>query len=131
MACFCTRLELVQGCQLWFTADKARQAARYSGLETTPERTGPHQLKHFHWRVQAFHGHRSRGGDTHKPSTSRSVSAVNNVEPGRECSIRAVKRGCLAHGGVVHMEIIADGPDHHLASVQAHTNLHIKALGPT
>ena len=35
----------------------------------------------------------------------------------------------LAHGRVVHVQVIANGPHHHLAAVEAHAHLHQQSLG--
>ena len=64
-----------------------------------------------------------------KPSTSRRVAAVSRIAPGRGELLHARRqvRG-LAHRRVVHVQVVANGPHHHLAGVEPDADLQRQAV---
>src|SRR5215471_10516926 len=64
------------------------------------------------------------------PSTSASVAAVSNVDPGSaSCSMRAARCVVWPHGCVVHAEIAANGAHDDVTGVQSDPDANGAALG--
>ena len=64
------------------------------------------------------------------PSASRSVSAVIRIDARRGQLLHArrqVRR--LAHRRVVHVQVVADRPHHHLPGVEPDPDVHVRRHG--
>jgi hypothetical protein len=105
--------------ELGGTADEAGEAARGGRLEPRPHRASTRHLVDLHRLTQAPDGHSPQRLDLHQaldqPQHRRRdedrARHDHLLHPGRQ-----MRR--LPHRGVVHAQVAADGPHHHLARVQ-------------
>ena len=111
-------------------ADKTRQAPRHPGLESTPQRTRPDQLEDLDGFRQPLHRDGSQGRDLHQPlHQPQGVGRQEDAPRGGELFHAGREMRRLAHGRVIHVQIIADRPHHDCAGVEAHAHLHGDAMG--
>ena len=105
------------------------QAARGHRLQPRAGRPGAHELDHLHRRRQPLDRRRAEGHRLHE--------ALDQPEGGRrhqdgagtgELLHPAGQVRGLAHRRVVHVQVAADGPHHHLARVEAHPDRHRRRL---
>ena len=110
-------------------AHKARQATRGHSLEAAVDRTGPGEFEHLHRLRQPLHRELAQRlhldqpideaeGGRRQPDTARGRQLFH---------ARGEVRG-LPHSRVVHVQVITDGPHHHLAGVQADAHVHLQAV---
>ena len=121
---------LYQRRDLGLPPDKARQATRYRRLQAPTDGTGADQLEYLHWLRQSFHRDRSQGVDLYQ---------TLDQPQGRRCLPDTARRGQLFHAGrqmrgladsrVIHVQVVADGPHHHLPRVEAHPDAQLEAVG--
>jgi hypothetical protein len=105
-------------------ADELRQPAPGSRLQARPRRASSRNLVDLHRVGESL--------DRHRPPRLDLDIALHEIERGRRqqdgagvgdlLHPRGQVRG-LADGRVVHVEVIPDGADHHLASIDADANL--------
>ena len=117
---------LAQLLQLGVPPDEPRQAARGGRGQPGAAGSGPDQLVDLDRRVQALHRHRPQRRDLDVPLGEPQRVGGEEAAPARRELLHPGRqvRG-LADGGVVHAEIAPDGPDHHLARVQARPRIWI------
>ena len=120
---------LVQGRQFRLPPHKGSQPSRCKRLQARAGRASAHQLAHLHGRGQPLDGHRAQGGDLDPALRQPQGVGRQPNAPGRRELFHAGRqvRG-LANGGVVHVQIVANGPHHHLPRVQADPDLHLDAM---
>ena len=122
---------LLQGRQLLLPSHEAGEPPRRAGLQTPADRTGPDQLKDLHGLWQPLDWKPPQGVDLDQsPSTSRRVAAVSRILPrgGELLHTRRQVRG-LAHGGIVHVQVVANRPHHDFPRVEPHAHLHLQTVG--
>jgi hypothetical protein len=77
--------------------------------------TGPEHLRHAHWRVYPFDRHRSERFDLHIAFRQAQHIGGDQDRVRHRHLFHARREMCgLAHRGIVHVEIAADGPLHYL-----------------
>ncbi len=117
--------------QFRITPDETGEAPSGGRLQTRSRRPSADQLVHLDRTVEPFHRHRPErfhldvafaepqrlAGDEH------GACRRNLLHPGGE-----VRR--LADGRVVHVEVAADRPHHHLSRIQPHSDLYRNCAGP-
>ena len=120
---------LVQGCEFRLPPHKGRQPPRRKRLQARAGRAGTHQLAHLHGRGQPLDGHRAQGSDLDPPLRQPQGLGRQPNAPGRRKLFHAGRqvRG-LADGRVVHVEIVANGPHHHLPGVESDPDLHLDTM---
>ena len=107
---------------------EARERPRGEGLEACPRGPSIHQLKDLQRLSQPPDGRRTERFDLdHLLDEPESLHRQEDA-PRRGQLFHAGRqmRG-LADGGVVHVEIVADGPHHDLSRVEADADLHLSA----
>ena len=120
---------LVQGREFRLPPHKGGQPSRRKRLQVRAGRAGAHQLAHLHGLGQPLDGHRTQGGDLHPPLRQpQGVGRQPNAPGGRQLFHTGRQVRGLANGGVVHVEIVANGPHHHLPRVQADADLHLQPM---
>ena len=125
------RQRLVQGRELGLPPDKARQPPGGGGLQAPPQRGDPDQLKRLHRRCQALDRHGPQGIDAHQALHQPPGGGGEQDGPrGGELFHARRQVRVLAHRRVVHVQIVANGPHHHLAGVQPDAQLQHHALRP-
>ena len=117
--------------QLARAPHEAGQPARRRRVEPRAPRPGAGQLVDLDRRLETLHGHRTQRRD--RDESLRETEDVGRQE-------RGVGLGQLLHAGgqmrrlpdrrVVHPQIAPDGPDHHLAGVQADPDLEDDTVAP-
>ena len=117
--------------QLLVPPDKARQAPYHPRLEAAAQGACPDQFIDLHRRRQALDRHGAQGGDPHQPLRQPQRLGGQTNAPGRGQLLHPGRqvRG-LAQGRVVHVQVVANGADHHFARVEAHADLHLHAVCP-
>ena len=120
---------LVQGREFRLPPHEGRQPPRRKRLQARAGRAGAHQLAHLHGSGQPLDGHRAQGGDL-DPSLRQpqGLGRQPNAPGGRELFHAGRQVRGLADGRVVHVQIVANGPHHHLAGVEANPDLHLDAM---
>ena len=99
--------------QLGVAADEARQAPSRGGLEASARGTNARHLVDLHQISDAFHRHGPAEG-THRDVAFRQPECVGCCQHGtglRHLLHARRQVGCLAHDGVVHVQVVADGTD--------------------
>ena len=93
-------------------------------------RTGPDQLKDLHRLGEPFDRKRSQGVDLDESlgQSEGGGGQPNTARGGELLHARRQVRG-LAHGGVVHVQVVANGPHHDFAGIEPHARLHLQAVG--
>ena len=102
--------------QLDAAADKARQAPSGGGVEASSRRAGPGHLVNLYWIGEPLYRHEAEG--LRDDIAFRQLEGVGrNKHRTWHCHLfhasRQVHR--LAHNGVVHVQIVADGADDNFA----------------
>jgi hypothetical protein len=117
---------LLERQQLLLPSHEAGEPPCCTGLQTPPDRTGPDQLKDLDGLRQPLDRKLPQSIDLDQPfGESEGRGRQPNTAWGGELFHTRRQVGGLAHGGVVHMQIIANRPHHHFARVEAHTDLHL------
>ena len=121
---------LLQGRQLLLPSHEAGESPRRAGLQAPPDRTGPDQLKDLHGLRQPLDRKRPQGVDLHQPfgQPQGGGGQPDTARGGELLHARRQVRG-LAHGGVVHVQVVANRPHHDFAGVEPHAHLHLQAVG--
>ncbi len=109
--------------ELGVTADEAAQPAKGRRLETASRAPGRGQLVRLHRRRQPLHRDRPEWnhvdvafGEGQRLGREKDLAGVRELlHPGREV-------GRLPHRGIVHVQIVANRADDHLAGVEAYPN---------
>ncbi len=115
--------------QLALAADEAGEAAGGRGLEARAHRGGPGQLVDLERRREPLDGQRAQRLDLHVPLGERQRLRREQDRPRHGHLLHAGGHvGGLADGGVVHVQIAADGAHDDLAGVQADADLDGDAL---
>ena len=97
---------------------EAGQAADYRCLQAAAYGTGADEFKDLHRVGQAFDGHWSQGRDAHQAlHQAQRGRAQADAAGGGELLHARRQVGGLAHGGVVHMQIVANGADDDFAGL--------------
>ena len=99
--------------------DKAGQATGDCRLQAAADGTGPDQLKDLHRLRESLDGKRPQGIDLHRAlhQPQGGGRQPNAARRGELLHARRQVRG-LAHGGVVHVQVVANGAHHHFAGVE-------------
>ena len=117
------------GPQLRLPAHEAGEPPRRAGLQTPADRTGPGQLKDLHGLGEPLDGKRPQGGDLDEalgqPEGRR--RQPDTAWGGELLHTRGQVRG-LAHGGVVHVQVVANRPHDDVAGMEPHARLHLQAV---
>ena len=117
--------------QLGVAPDEARQPPGRGCPEPRPHQTEPRELVYLDGIHQPLQGHRPEGRDLdialRQPQRVRRQQG--HPRPGELLHPSSQMRR-LAHGGVVHAEVGADGPDDHLPGVEPDSNLHVDSVSP-
>jgi hypothetical protein len=130
VTCSGTLQGLAKSREFRLPADKTRQSSRHPGLESPPERTRADQLKDLYWFRQPLHRDGSQGRDLHQPlHQPEGVGRQEDAPSGGELFHAGREMRCLAHGRVIHVQIIADRPHHDCAGVETDAHLHGDAMG--
>jgi len=110
-------------------SDKPAQPTRRSRLQAAADGRDSDQLKHFHGLCQALDGDRSQGVHPHQPfhQSQRRGRQQDAAGGGKLFHARGQVRR-LAHGRVIHVQIIANGAHYHLTRVEPDTDLHRQSL---
>ena len=125
------RQRLVQGLQFVLPPDKARQPPGGGSLQAPPQCGDPYQLKRLHWRRQALDRHGPQGLDAHQALHQPPGGCGEQDGPRRGQLFHARRQvRVLAYRRVVHVQIVANGPHHHLAGVEPHAQLQHHATRP-
>ena len=115
--------------QLGVPAHEAREPALRCGLEPCAGHTGAYEFVHLDRLAQALHGDRAERLDRHVPLGQRERVARDQDTSGRRQLLHSRRQmGGLAHRGVIHVEVVPDGPHDDLARVQPDANLDLDAL---
>jgi hypothetical protein len=125
----CAFQRLTKGFQLHLPSDEAGEAARDGRLQSAPNGCRADQLKDFDQLRQPLHRHWSQRLDLNESLRELQRLAGQQDAPWRRELLHGggqVRR--LADGGVVHVQVVADGPHHHLPAVEAHAHLHRDAV---
>src|SRR3972149_4507075 len=123
---------LAEGLQLRLPPHEAGEAPGGGGLEAGAGGGGPEELEDLHGVGQALDRDGPQGGDLNEALRKPEGLARQADAPGgRELFHPSRQVGGLADGGVVHVQVAADGPDHDLAGVEADPDLDLDAVGPT
>ena len=121
---------LVQRRQLRLPAHKAGEPAGDCGLQAPADGAGPDQLEDLHGLVHPLDRHGSQGVDLdqalHQPQGGGGQQ--NAAGCGELLHARRQDRG-QADGGVVHVQVVANGPHHDLSGVEPDAHLHRQAVG--
>ena len=118
--------------ELGLPPDKVCQATGDCGLQASAHPTRPDQLEHLHRLRQPLDRHRSQGVDLHQAFDQPQRRHCQPNAPRRGQLLHARRQvGGLAHGGVVHVQVVADRADHHLAGVEPDPDAHLQAVGAT
>ena len=115
---------------LGVATDEAREAPERRRLKARPRRSRPRQLKNLDRIGESLHGDRPER--SHLDVALGEAQGLGRQPDGprrRELFHPSGQVGGLAHGGVVHAEVRADGADDDLAGVEADADLHLDALG--
>jgi hypothetical protein len=119
----------VQSPQFRLPPHEGSQPTCRKRLQARADRASAHQLAHLYGRGQPLDGHRAQGGDL-DPALRQPQSVGRQANaPGRRelfhagCQVRG-----LADGRVVHVQVVANGPHHHLPRVEADADLHLDAV---
>jgi len=121
---------LAQGLQLRLPAHEAGEAPGGGGLEAGAGGGGPEELEDLHGVGQALDRDGPQGGDLDEAlGQPEGLGRQADASGGRELFHAGRQVRGLADGGVVHVQVAADGPDHHLAGVEAHPDLDLDAVG--
>ena len=87
-------------------------------------------LKDLDGLLEALHWHWPQGVDLHQPfDQSEGRGSQPDAAWGSELFHPRRQVGGLTDGGIVHMEVVADGPHDDFTGVEAHTRLHLQAVG--
>ena len=124
--------DLAEPVQLCLAPNETGQPASRRRVEPRTQGPGPRQLEDLDRCLEALHGHRPQrlhldvalGKPQGVGGEEAFAPSCELLHPG--CQVRG-----LANGGVVHVQIAADGADHDLARVEPDTNLKRDALGAT
>ena len=120
---------LVQGREFRLPPHKGGQPPRRKRLQARAGRASAHQLAHLHGRGQPLDGHRAQGGDLHPPLRQpQGVGRQPNAPGGRQLFHAGRQVRGLADGGVVHVQVVANGPHHDLPGVEADADLHLDPM---
>ena len=123
---------LGQGIEFMLTAHKARQPPCGGHLQASAQGTGAEQFVGLHGLCQPLDRHGPQGLHLHQAlhQTQRGGGQQDGARR-RELfhARRQVHR--LPDGGIVHVQVVADGPHHHLAGVQPYPCLERQALRAT
>ena len=124
----CQRLR--QRRDLGLPADKAGEAARHCRLQGAAQRTGADQFKHLHGLRDALDRDRTQGSDPHQ-ALDQPQDAGGQSDTARAGQLLHARRQMrrLPHGGVVHVQVVADRPHHHFSRVEAHPDAQLQAVG--
>jgi hypothetical protein len=121
---------LLQGQQLLLPAHKAGEPACRAGLQTPTDGTRSNQLKDFNRLCQSLDRKPPQGVDLHQPfGKSEGGSGQPDTTWGGQLLHARRQVGGLADGGIVHMQVIANGPYDDFARVEAHPHLHLQTVG--
>ena len=99
-------------------------------LETRPGGPGTHELKDLHGMRQPLDRDRTKRFDLDQAfGEPEGLRRQQNASRGGELlhARRQVRR--LANGRVVHMQVVADGPHHDLAGIEADPDLDLDPVG--
>ena len=122
---------LAQLVQLARAAHEAGQASRRRRVEPRSPRPGAGQLVDLDRRLETLHGHRPQR--RHRDESFRQVEHVGRQERGvglGQLLHASGQVGRLPDRGIVHPQIAPDRPDHHLAGVDADSNLEKDTVSP-
>jgi hypothetical protein len=117
--------------QLGLAAHERGETARHRSLQPRADHARTEKLTHVDRRGQPFHrtlaqrlGHDVALGEIHR--------AGRQEDRARQRHLLHARREIhgLAECGVVHAQVVADGTDHHVAGIQADTDLDHYALRP-
>jgi hypothetical protein len=126
----CVVERLAQGGNLRLAPHKAGEAPRRSGLEAFAERSGPNQIEHFHGLCHALDRDWPQGVHPHQALDEPQGRGrqANRPRRGQLLHTRCQMRR-LPHRRVVHVQIVADGADHHFPGVEPHPDAQLEAVG--
>ena len=104
---------------LQVSPDEPCEAAHSGGLETRAGQPGTGQFEYFDRLAEALHRHRAEAPRPYEPfgQPERAHRDQDGAGYGHLLHPRG-EMGALADGGVVHVEVRADGPDDDLTRVQ-------------
>ena len=122
---------LLQRHQLLLPPHEAGEPACRTGLQAAADGTGPDQLKDLHRLGESFDGKLPQGVDLDEALSQpeRRRGQPDTARGGELLHARRQMRG-LAHGGVVHVQVVANGPHHDVAGIEPHPGLHLQTVGP-
>jgi hypothetical protein len=116
---------LLQGHEFRLPPDKARQSPGGSRLQTSANGARLDQLEHVDGFRQPLDRYWPQGIDPHQPFHQPQGSGAQQDAPRRGKLFHARRQvGGLANGRVVHVQVVANTPHHHLAGVEPHPDLH-------
>jgi hypothetical protein len=124
-----TRERVAEGLELGLPPDEPGEPPRGGGVQPGPAGARPDHLVDVDGRLQPLDRHRAEGlhldvafGQPERiPGEPDGAGRGELLHPSGQ-----VRR--LAHGGVVHAEVTADGAHHDLTRVQTHPDLHLDAV---
>jgi hypothetical protein len=121
---------LLQSSELLLPSYEAGEPARRAGLQAPADRTGPHQFKDLHGFCQPLDRKPPQGGDVDE-SLGQSEGGRGQAATARGGEVLHARRqvGGLPNGRVVHVQIIADGPDHDFSRIEPDPHQHLHPVG--
>ena len=120
-----------QGLDFGLAPDEPAEPARQGGLEARPHGRRAGQLEDLDGRLQPLDRDRTEPVHLNEPLGELQRIAGNPDGAGnRELFHPAREMRRLADGVVVHRQVVADGPHHHLARVEPDPDLHFDAVRP-
>src|SRR3984893_12546283 len=124
-----TRERPGEGRKLTLPSNESGEPSRSGGLESSRARARADHLVDFDGLLQPLHRHEAQ-----RPHLEKSLHETQRVHRKSDSARRGellhsrgqVRR--LAHGGVIHAQIAADGADHDLTRIQSDADLHFDAV---
>jgi len=116
--------------QFALSPDEAGETASGPGVQARAARPRPDQVVHVDRRVHPLHAHRPERLDLDVPlDEPQRVGGEEAAATGRQLLHPGGQVGGLAHGGVIHVEVGADGAHDDLARVEPDADLDGDAVG--
>jgi hypothetical protein len=123
-------LRLLHGLHLGLPSDKAGEPAGGGDLQAAAQGAGPGQLEHLDRVREALHRDGPQGDDLHQPFDQPQGGGGEADGPrGRRLFHPRGQDRRLPHGRVVHIQVVANGPHHHLPRVEAHAHAQLQTAG--
>ena len=113
--------------ELLLPSHEAGEPPRRAGLQAPADRTGPDQLKDLHGLGQPLDRKLPQGIDLDQPfgQSEGRRGQPDTARRGELLHARRQVRG-LAHGRVVHVQVVANRPHHDFPGVEPHAGLHLQ-----